>query len=851
MSDAFLVPVHCFLHRIFPVEFYGDAEKLVRDRVFKPRKDSEPCFLQFPLDWESRERSVDRNWRMQLQGWTFFHPIINIFDSYDNKDEIVEFFFDAVSDWWKNYGQDPEDIVTTRMPKSYAWYDMSVGFRALAIAFFINRIHYYRIDISEGESELLDNVAAKHIRHLLKPEVFSMNNHGLFQSHGLVGLLKSSPHLSVSLDGDIEYAVGLVERLVVSQFGDVGVHLEHSPHYHFYALNSLKAQIDSGWYDDKPRIKGIAEKADENGKWLVDPLKRPVCVGDSILTVQKSVEFPNSHIGKYVLSDFASSGYSVVRSGWGESPEKSSMLFFTGGYHTKSHKHRDCLSFDWFDQGGRVICDSGKYGYKSDVYRNYFLSSRAHNSVEIDGFDILKIKPYGSAVEDPIELQPGLFLLKGALDYPAVKHHREIYFKPGSWAIIKDSLTFARERGFKQWFHVDKKYNLESFKGSSICFNDGRGRSLYVECMNENLGVELHFGDGESMQGFVSEKDYQYDSSFAVGFSGRSLKEDVSSIIALSKDAFYEAKNFMSKQYGTNAVEVEDVSFALEKEIISGVENVVFKNCADVVANSDKLWGERTFQVLSNSIPFSFYGSFKEKSKRIAVFLPGATSRKYGEYDFQRCSWGQDLEDFDCVFFSDPSIKKSNDLTLGWFQHTESNFGIEALKYLITSLLKAKKYNQNELLIFGSSGGGFVSLKLSECFDQALVVAINPQIYLYNYTQSFYEKMVECCYEGRTSNFVKSSYLNRIAFSPDVVNRGNPVFIFQNVFDDKHYSRHFKPLLKKLDAEPIDASIMGEQSASSGINFCLYYDELMKHNPPNKADSLGFLYSVFRCSGFL
>ena len=133
MSHLELIPIHCFLHRIFPVEFYKDIEGLVKKRIFMPRKDSEPLSLVFPLDWEASGRSVDRNWRMQLQGWTFFHPIMNIFDSYENKEEIVNYFFDALIDWWNVYGQDTDDIVNTRMQKSYAWYDMSVGIRALVL----------------------------------------------------------------------------------------------------------------------------------------------------------------------------------------------------------------------------------------------------------------------------------------------------------------------------------------------------------------------------------------------------------------------------------------------------------------------------------------------------------------------------------------------------------------------------------------------------------------------------------------------------------------------------------------------------------------------------------------------
>ena len=52
------------------------------------------------------------------------------FDNYSDKKKLVDFFFEILTDWYRVYGEDPNDIVTTRMPSSYAWYDMSIGFTA-------------------------------------------------------------------------------------------------------------------------------------------------------------------------------------------------------------------------------------------------------------------------------------------------------------------------------------------------------------------------------------------------------------------------------------------------------------------------------------------------------------------------------------------------------------------------------------------------------------------------------------------------------------------------------------------------------------------------------------------------
>ena len=129
----YLIPLDSFLKKS---QLQFSLAEIISKRIFKPRKDCEQISLGQSIDWESRHKDIDRNWRMQIQGWDIFFPIMNGFDEYDNKQELIEFFFEVMIDWYQNYGEDSNDIVTTRMPKSYAWYDMSVGFRALVIAFF-------------------------------------------------------------------------------------------------------------------------------------------------------------------------------------------------------------------------------------------------------------------------------------------------------------------------------------------------------------------------------------------------------------------------------------------------------------------------------------------------------------------------------------------------------------------------------------------------------------------------------------------------------------------------------------------------------------------------------------------
>jgi hypothetical protein len=100
-----LIPVESFLHRIFPPGIYKDnSDRIVQKRIFKPRKDCTEVSLAFPLDWEAKHMVADRNWRMQLQGWAGFQPIMNFFDEYDDKAAVLDLFFEMAADWWGHYG---------------------------------------------------------------------------------------------------------------------------------------------------------------------------------------------------------------------------------------------------------------------------------------------------------------------------------------------------------------------------------------------------------------------------------------------------------------------------------------------------------------------------------------------------------------------------------------------------------------------------------------------------------------------------------------------------------------------------------------------------------------------------
>ena len=552
------LPLETFLHRVFPTgKLMNAGTDVAQTRHFAPRKGAEPIRVDPPIDWEMAS-STDRNARMQLQGWTMFHPIMNAFDAAPDRQMMLDFFFEVVGDWWRNYSGDADDIVTTRTPESYAWYDMSVGFRSLILAYFFNRIDLHGCTMSGDQRLLLRETALKHVRHLRCPAVFYPNNHGIFQMHGLRALAETQVYSEA--DEDKRYAERNMSALVKLQFDNQGVHREHSPHYHFYASRVFRAVVASGWYGTETDLAATIRRARNVEPWLVDPDGRCVAVGDSIPTRQAGIVIPGEKSGEgrsegLITSSFDGSGYSVARSPWNQPAEDSTYLFLTGGYHSRTHKHRDCLSFEWYHAGHKRVADSGKYGYWANEYRRYVLSSRAHNSVEVEGFDILKLTPYGTAIESTEILEDGTYHGVGNLRYPAVWHHRDLFMSTLGWIILVDQVEFNRVRSATQWIHLASGHTptpvvpagpertTRSGQGTSFLGPDGR--ELHIECVSGGAKMDVIRGATDPYQGYLSEHDDHIEPGYAVGFNIAVKGGRLVTILAVGEEALLSARAFV------------------------------------------------------------------------------------------------------------------------------------------------------------------------------------------------------------------------------------------------------------------------------------------------------------------
>ncbi|MFQ5632796.1 MAG: alginate lyase family protein, partial [bacterium] len=163
---------------------------------------------------------------------------------------------------------------------------------------------------------------------------------------------------------------------------------------------------------------------------------------------------------------FTSSGYYILRSGWGENGrpfrDEQYFVFDCGPLGRGNHGHFDLLSFEMYAYGKSLIVDPGRYTYdefNGFNWRVLFRGTSYHNTVTVDGKNQTHYLNRGEGKRHKIngpspDYKMKTFLSEAGFDYlhgiaksheyDAV-HKRKIFFvRPDYW-IVTDILTAEQE----------------------------------------------------------------------------------------------------------------------------------------------------------------------------------------------------------------------------------------------------------------------------------------------------------------------------------------------------------------------------------------------------------------------
>lgn len=477
---------------------------------FQPRSDNTPYKLTLPIDW-LEDPFNDRNWMFQLHAWRMLDAYLNRGSKQD-----LDYISKVINDWI-----DFEKKHTSK----WLWYDMSTGLRALKICFYLKKCYEVGVDY---QIEDIDYLLHEHFRHLSNPEELNSGNHGLFQLHGLKSLtyiIKSCNRGAYDMLEIKTYANDKMSKLIVSQLGIHGVHTEDSPDYHFFTHKKITNIVSSPWWSDlDENILDTLLQGEKAKPWLVFPNNKCVPIGDSSVGATQNnlktlEEWPHVKSESYIGAQV--DGYAIVRSLSSLPLDKSSFLFFQGSFYSQAHKHCDDLSFILQGNGVNLLIDSGKYGYQQDKYRKYFLSTRAHNTIEVDGKNTTRNQAYayGSAILEQPKCINGVWILKGRVEHKVngYIHERTLVYKPNFDLYVIDTIINQKvigSRKVNQWWHFDTEAKV-SIKEEKVIVNTSNDMSVEItsKSSSKNVDYNLYKGyeSGDNLLGWVSKSYLKYE----------------------------------------------------------------------------------------------------------------------------------------------------------------------------------------------------------------------------------------------------------------------------------------------------------------------------------------------------
>jgi Heparinase II/III-like protein/Heparinase II/III N-terminus len=494
---------------------------------YRPRSDVAAVEIDLPLDW-SLDPFKDRNWNAQLHMWRLGDFALQQAERTQDRERMA-FFVRIMMDWHRHHLVEQRESI-------YAWQDMMVGIRAMKLAYVVSLWQHGHVDLRATELAGLHDLVETHLGFLLNPAQVRYSNHTLSDLHGALALARV---VDTPVRQQIEAFVREVfPKVLEGQFDSNGVHRENSVGYHRYGINYLRKLMATGWFDDFG-LREVVERAEAVLPWFLLPDGRTAPIGDTDGAAPPAKPGPTVFQGRDEV--FSRSGYVILRDDGGGDAKRAAYLFFMGAYNSKFHKQSDDLSMLWY-HGEDILCDAGKYAYKTDDWARYAVSRRAHNTVEVDTPHGTQLPdtPYGSAVHAVTEFDGGR-RIDAAVTFGSlrVQHQRSCLHSLDGWLLVIDRLRGAARHDYVQWWHLAPRIVDPAQRADGLDARLPSGRALTLRFLaDRGAKTELVRGvDKPRLQGWVSQAYREIEPNLAFGIRQHERQAWFATLIAIDAPA--------------------------------------------------------------------------------------------------------------------------------------------------------------------------------------------------------------------------------------------------------------------------------------------------------------------------
>jgi uncharacterized protein YneR len=385
--------------------------------------------------------------------------------------------------------------------------------------------------LSTQEAKLLEQLIFDDARFLEDPENFEAGfNHGFAEAAALLLIAENFPrHEDASRWREL--ALARYDSLLSDIIGSDGFIIENSAYYQFYVFTQvyqLAQWARTHGVELPPQVDPVLERMARFASYVVQPDGHIPMLGASqrllvrkhqpVLLARMGAVFPElAHMltagmcgsaPTERLALFESSGVAVLRSSFDPNldyREQTHLVFDMGPYRT-DHSHLDALNVILYSAGRTLLTDSGMFTEEPGEEEDYFRSTRAHNTVTVDGLDQSAghARPGLSARGGEWLYQSGSHAL-----YEGVHHWRAVMVLEKDVVLVLDRLLSKGSHRFEQRWQFQPDLTV-SAQGTSASITDETGKRVLrvVQALPEGLSVSTVRGATRPYDGWYSE-DYE------------------------------------------------------------------------------------------------------------------------------------------------------------------------------------------------------------------------------------------------------------------------------------------------------------------------------------------------------
>jgi uncharacterized heparinase superfamily protein len=400
--------------------------------------------------------------------------------------------------------------------------------------------------------------------------------------------LRALIHAGCSLRGELpatwaRKAMAILREELAEQVLPDGCHFERSPGYHVTMLRglletSIWLRRNTGtvpaWLDAAVRLmcdyllkflpRDGAVPLLKDTSW--DIITKP----ESVLAVaavyydepayKRTAQYPfpaslmfgaegRQRFDSYSLADGHSSSLAPGPGGFAVLRDATDYMVVDVGVpcpeYLPAHAHADMLSFELAVGGRRVVVDSGVFEYQAGPWRDFFRSTRAHNTVEVEGENQSEVwggfrvarraRPLNVSWQETAE---EVTLGAGHDGYCRLAaraiHARKVVWKKGHFWLVWDRVQALRpvKAASQLHFHPDISLRQEC----QDCWRiEGAVEDLFLSAVGHD-GFRLERGQElPRLQGWYAERFGELRANLALSFLQQAPKRDCVFIYAISR----------------------------------------------------------------------------------------------------------------------------------------------------------------------------------------------------------------------------------------------------------------------------------------------------------------------------